>query len=99
MLFPAAPSPDAWTLHLFSAKAARQGGGARRKIRDIERYVGLAAFLEELDRCGYNAVENAGQLIIFRNQKPVKVVARRAHATKHRERFEIAANTSEAAAY
>jgi hypothetical protein len=73
---PVVLSPEHWITHVFSAKAARQGGVVRRKVRDIERYVGMEVFLEELDRRGYNAVENAGQLIIFCNQEPVRVVPR-----------------------
>ncbi|WP_275392114.1 hypothetical protein [Aliiroseovarius sp. Z3] len=61
-------------LHLFSSKAARQGAVIRRKIRDIERYVGRAAFEAELRRRGYHAVENAGQLVIFCNQEPIRRV-------------------------
>ena len=30
-----------WITHVFSTKAACEGGVVRRKIRDIERYVGL----------------------------------------------------------
>lgn len=74
MSIPAPLSPDAWVTHLFTAKAAREGGVIRRKIRDIERYVGRNAFEQELSRRGYHAVENAGQLIIFCNQEPIRVI-------------------------
>lgn len=59
MALPAPLSPDAWVTHLFSAKAAREGSVVRRKIRDIERYVGREAFEDELRRRGYHAVENS----------------------------------------
>ncbi len=71
MPVPAPLTPDAWMLHLFSSKAARQGAVIRRKTRDIERYVGRATFEAELRRRGYHAVENAGQLVIFCNQEPI----------------------------
>lgn len=67
-------SPDHWIAHVFSAKAARDGGVIRRKIRDIERFAGMETFLAELDRRGYTAVENAGQLVVFCNAQPVRVV-------------------------
>lgn len=76
MSLPMEMSPQHWVTHVFSAKAAREGGVVRRKVRDIERYVGLAAFLEELDRRGFSAVENAGQLVIFCNQEPVRIASR-----------------------
>ena len=74
MNIPAPLSPDAWVTHLFSAKSAREGGIVRRKIRDIERYVGRDAFEKELSRRGYHAVENAGQLVIFCNQEPLHLI-------------------------
>ena len=71
----AAPlSADAWMIHLFSAKAAREGGVVRRKIRDIDRYVGRESFEFELRRRDYHAVENAGQLVIFCNQEPIRLI-------------------------
>lgn len=74
MTLPTELSPEHWITHVFSSKAAREGGVVRRKIRDIERYVGLEIFLGELERRGYKAVENAGQLVIFCNQEPVRIV-------------------------
>jgi hypothetical protein len=74
MSIPAPFSPDAWVTHLFTAKAAREGGVVRRKLRDIERYVGRDAFETELRRRGYHAVENAGQLVIFCNQEPIRLI-------------------------
>ena len=67
-------STDTWITHLFSSKAAREGAVIRRQIRDIERYVGRGPFEKELRRRGFHAVENAGQMIIFCNQEPVRIV-------------------------
>lgn len=61
-------------LDLFSSKAARSGAVIRRKARDVERYVGLERFADELDRRGYHAVINAGQLVIFCNREPVRML-------------------------
>ncbi len=71
---PSPLSPDQWMLDLFSSQAAAGGGVIRRKLRDIERYVGLREFEQELRRRGYHAVENAGQLVIFCNREPIRVV-------------------------
>lgn len=65
-------SAEGWLLHLFSSKSACQGGVIRRKLTDIDRYVGRDRFKAELDRRGYRAVENAGQIIVFCNQDPIK---------------------------
>lgn len=42
-------SCDAWMLHLFSSRAAREGGVIRRKTRDIDRFVGREHFCT---KCG-----------------------------------------------
>ena len=68
-------TPEIWFRHLFSAQAALDGGVVRRKTRDMERIVGLDAFVAELERRGYSAVENADQVIIFCNAQPVRVLA------------------------
>ena len=39
-------SPDGYMLDLFGSQAARAGGVVRRKVRDIDRYVGRDKFLE-----------------------------------------------------
>ena len=68
------PSPEVILLDLFSSKAAREGAVIRRKARDIDRLIGRAAFLHELNRRGYRAVENAGQIVIFCNREPVQIL-------------------------
>jgi len=68
-------TPEIWLRHLFSARTAIEGGVVRRKTRDMERFVGREAFVAELNRRGYSAVENAGQIIVFCNAQPVEVVA------------------------
>lgn len=59
---------------IFDARAAREGGIVRRKIRDVERNVGRAAFVAEIERRGYHAVENGGQIVIFCNNETVHVL-------------------------
>ena len=68
-------SPETWLLHLFSSQAAREGSVIRRKVRDVERYVGRTAFLVEMMRRGFPVVENAGQFIVFCNREPIRRVA------------------------
>ena len=65
-------SPEMWLRHLFSAKAAHNGGVVRRKVRDVERFVGLAAFEREIARRGYFAVVNGVDIIVFCNREPVR---------------------------
>ncbi|MFW8636568.1 N-(5'-phosphoribosyl)anthranilate isomerase [Cribrihabitans pelagius] len=65
-------SPKFWMQQIFDVKAARQGGVVRRKLRDVERNVGLARLQQELQRRGYHAVINGDQVVIFCNNEPIR---------------------------
>lgn len=65
-------SPDIWMREVFTSKAVQRGEVIRRKTRDIERFAGIERFRNELQRRGFRAVENGGQVIIFCNQEPVR---------------------------
>lgn len=65
-------SSEQWFEHLFSSEAARDGHIVRRKLRDVDRYVGRDRLKTELARRGFHAVENAGQIVIFCNQEPIR---------------------------
>ncbi len=65
-------SPAAWLDDIFASKSAIRGQVIRRKARDIEKFVGRREFELELKRRGYQAVENAGQVIIFCNREPIR---------------------------
>lgn len=67
-------SPEQWLQRAFSARAAISGGVIRRQTRDIDRIVGRARFLQELERRGFHAVENGGQTVIFCNAAPVRIL-------------------------
>jgi len=59
---------------MFASKAVQRGEVIRRKARDIERFVGMDMFRAELQRRGFRAVENAGQIIVFCNQQAVRPI-------------------------
>ena len=67
--------PETWLRDLFMCKAVQQGQIVRRKARDIERYVGMKRFLDELERRGFRALENRGQIVIFCNSEPIRRIA------------------------
>lgn len=67
-------SADHWVLHLFTSQSAQAGGVIRRKVRDVERFVGREPFLDEMKRRGFPVVENAGQFVIFCNREPIRRV-------------------------
>lgn len=70
-------TPGQWFHHLFSARAARDGGIVRRKVRDMERMVGRDVFEREIARRGFSVVENAGQVVVFCNCEPVRLIVGR----------------------
>lgn len=65
-------SPEVWLKDLFASKAVQEGAVIRRKAWDIERFVGMALFMAEIDRRGYQVAENSGQYVIFCNRAPVR---------------------------
>ncbi|MCG6882879.1 MAG: N-(5'-phosphoribosyl)anthranilate isomerase [Silicimonas sp.] len=65
------PPQEMFFLSLFNSKAVQDGAVIRRKVRDVERLVGRTAFVDELNRRGYRAVENAGRFVIFCNAEPI----------------------------
>ena len=67
-------SPEQWIKNVFAAKAVAEGGVIRRKARDIERYAGWERFRRELDRRGFRAVVNGGQVVVFCNREPLRVI-------------------------
>lgn len=68
-------SPEQFLAELFSSRAAATGAVIRRNARDIDRFYGRDAFLEEMRRRGFSVVENAGQLVIFCNREPIRRLA------------------------
>jgi hypothetical protein len=68
-------TPQQFLAELFSSRAAATGAVIRRSARDVDRFVGREAFLDEMRRRGFSVVENAGQLVIFCNREPIRRLA------------------------
>ena len=64
-------SSEFWS-EFLSSRAARKGEVIRRKVRDVERFVGRRPFLDEMQRRGFPVVENAGQFVVFCNLEPIR---------------------------
>ena len=64
--------PHIFLQDLFTSKAVQRGEVIRRKKRDIERFAGMEAFMNEVHRRGFQVVENAGQFVIFCNREPIR---------------------------
>ncbi|MGZ9811709.1 N-(5'-phosphoribosyl)anthranilate isomerase [Pseudoroseicyclus sp. H15] len=73
---PALPpfTEETFFAELFASRQASLGGVVRRKVRDVDRYVGRQCFIDEMTRRGFQVVENAGQFVIFCNRAPIRRV-------------------------
>ena len=67
-------SPREWMRELFSAKAALDGGIVRRSSKDVARIVGREPFLDEIERRGFRALENNGQILVVCNTDPIRIL-------------------------
>lgn len=63
-----------WVDEVFSAKAAARGGVVRRAVHDVEREIGRASFINEVQRRGYHLVECGGQFVVFCNSGQIKIL-------------------------
>lgn len=64
-------TPEAWLTQIFASSSARRGGIVKRQVRDVERLVGREAFLREIERRGFQVLENGGHFVIFCNALPI----------------------------
>lgn len=67
-------TPDTWLAQVLNADEARRGGVLKRQVRDIERLVGRAASVAELQRRGFRAVETGRDFVSFCHRLPVRRV-------------------------
>jgi len=67
-------TPEIWLHQVFSSGPATKGGIVKRQIRDVERLVGRDAFLREVDRRGFQALENGRHFVVFCNLLPIRRV-------------------------
>jgi|GEM_PF-453157 len=67
-------TPERWLAQLLSSGEARKGGVVKRQIRDVERIVGREAFVDEIERRGFQVLENGRHFIVFCNDAPIRRV-------------------------
>ncbi|RFP85758.1 N-(5'-phosphoribosyl)anthranilate isomerase [Rhodobacteraceae bacterium 63075] len=66
---------EIWLSQFFTSGEARRGGVVKRQVRDVERLVGRRAFLAEVERRGFQVVENGRHFVVFCNRLPIRRVA------------------------
>lgn len=57
-----------WPDRASPSKAVQKRAVIRRKARDIERFAAIELFMAKINRRGFRAVENSGQIIIICNR-------------------------------
>lgn len=77
------PSSEGWLTRLFGSAPAREGGVIQHPVRDIEQTVGREAFLREVERRGYQVVENGRQFVVFCNRAAIQRVWSSGFVTSH----------------
>lgn len=75
---PSQIKPEIWMNQVFSSRDAIRGGVFKRQVRDVERIVGRDAFLAEVERRGWQALENGRHFIVCCNAQPIRRVAAKA---------------------
>lgn len=65
---------NGWLKQLFGSAPAREGGIIQHPVRDVEAQVGREAFLREVERHGYQVVENGRQFVVFCNRAAIQRV-------------------------
>ncbi|MHA7851604.1 N-(5'-phosphoribosyl)anthranilate isomerase [Roseovarius sp.] len=65
-------TPERWITQVFTSTEALRGGVVKRQIRDVERLAGRQAFLAEVERRGFQAIENGRHFVIFCNALPIR---------------------------
>lgn len=71
---PTRADPESWTALVFSAKAVAKGGVVRRSRAWVDREIGLARFIAEVQSRGFHMVECGGQLIVICNSDGFRVI-------------------------
>lgn len=74
MTLSSALDPERLLARMFTSGKVAKGGVFHRSVRDVDRLVGRDRFLRELDRRGFQCVENGGQFVVFCNREPLRRV-------------------------
>ena len=67
-------TPETWLRQVFASREALRGGVVKRQVRDVERLIGRSLFAKEVQRRGFQAVENGRHFVIFCNGYPIRRV-------------------------
>lgn len=67
-------TPEIWMRQVLGSREAIRGGVLKRQVRDVERIVGRDVFLAEVERRGWQALENGTHFIVCCNANPIRRV-------------------------
>lgn len=63
-----------WLTQIFQCQAAHTGGVIRRRVIDVDREVGIPAFLAEIEKRGFRLIRTQQHFIIVCDNGPIEVV-------------------------
>lgn len=66
--------PETWLRQVLGAREAMRGGVLKRQVSDVERIVGRERFLAEVERRGWQALQNGRHFIVCCNAQPIRRV-------------------------
>ncbi|MGB3408721.1 MAG: N-(5'-phosphoribosyl)anthranilate isomerase [Jannaschia sp.] len=67
-------TPEKWLAELFNSTPVKRGRILRRPVSEVEEAIGRERFVDEINRRGYRALENAGFFVVFCNRDPIRIV-------------------------
>ncbi|MEL6450466.1 MAG: N-(5'-phosphoribosyl)anthranilate isomerase [Pseudomonadota bacterium] len=63
---------ERWLAQVFSAKAVQTGGVIRRAVPWVEREIGRARFVAEVERRGFHLWECGSQFVVICTPGPIR---------------------------
>jgi hypothetical protein len=65
---------NGWMEQVFNCAEARNGGVIHRAKKDVERYAGALAFVDEVYRRKFRLIETSHAFVVVCNRDPVTIL-------------------------
>jgi len=70
----AIPAKRDWTLQIFGANAAKQGGVVRRSMADLKKFGSPAFLKKEAIKRGFHIIRTGDQVVVFCNRGDLRII-------------------------
>ncbi len=68
------PKGRDWLSQIFHCRAVETGGVIRRQVIDVDREVGISAFVTEVQRRGFRLIRTQHYFVIVCDPGPIEVI-------------------------